>query len=403
MSSPTPTSPTPTSLILNDADLVRVRMRALGLDGSRSSDPGPTASGADRARGVVDHLLAIQGQDWRSSKWAIGARAPGMTASDVHEALNERLIVRSWPMRGTVHLVLAEDIGWMQRVTNARVIAGAAKRREFLGMSDAVLERITDTTVQALTGSAGLTRDELGTVWSDAGIEWQPNWRYHLIWWLCQNGLTTFGPVAERPAGSTSDPEPRIVLASEWISHPRNLAGDDALRELAARYVNGRGAVTQKDLASWANIPAGDAKQALTLAHESGAIVQAQRAGSAGAAGRLWVDPRHLDAATTASQPATSGWQLLPAFDEHLLGYNNREPQLAPELLSRTIPGRNGIFLATVVHEGSVVGTWRRNAKQSTLELTPFPGAIIDLSALEPEITRLADFYDFGTSRVLVT
>ncbi|QNN63873.1 AlkZ family DNA glycosylase [Leucobacter denitrificans] len=370
-------------------------MRALGLDGAGVGDPRPGERPTERVLAVVHHLFALQGQDWRSSQWAVGSRAPDLTAANVREALGERLIVRSWPMRGTVHLVAAQDIGWIQSLTNPRMLAGAPKRREYLGMSDAVLERVTDITVQALSGGKSLSRDELGTVWTEAGVEWQSNWRYHLIWWLCQNGITTFGPV-------DADSEPRIVLASEWIESPRSLTGDEALQELAARYVRGRGAASQKDLAWWTNMKATDVKRAFLLAEESGAVMAAQRDTVTGAAGALWVDPHSLDAAT--EQPsAEPTWRLLAAFDEHLLGYNNREPQLAPGMLDRIVPGKNGMFLATIVCDGRVVGTWRRNTKNSALELTAFPGETIDTQALEPEITRLADFYDFSFSQVVVT
>ena len=77
----------------------------------------------------------------------------------MHEAFNSGLIVRSWPMRGTIHLLAAEDIGWMQKVTNPRVLSGAAKRREFLGISDETLEKLVEVSVDALRGSAGMDRD----------------------------------------------------------------------------------------------------------------------------------------------------------------------------------------------------------------------------------------------------
>ncbi|KIP53136.1 winged helix DNA-binding domain-containing protein [Leucobacter komagatae] len=385
--------------VLSAEEVLRVRMRALRLGAASSatpavpSPPADVAAGAASASAVVSHMFGLQGQDWRSSKWAVGVRAPGIAAADVVAAMNAGMIVRSWPMRGTVHLVAAEDIGWMQQLTNARVLAGAPKRRAFLGMSDAVLERATEVSLAALAGGNSLDRTEIAQVWTDAGIDWKPNWRYHLIWWLCQNGLTTFGPVPAA-SGAKSDPEPRLVLASEWIPSPRDLTGDEALCEFAARYVRGRGAVSRKDLASWAQLPAAAVSRALELAAEAGLVVAATRAGIPGAAGALWADPAALD--TTDHGPATetsSGWQLLPAFDEHLLGYSDRSPQFAAEHLEHLVPGKNGVFLATVVHDGRTVGTWRRDPKSRAVTASPFPGERLDAAALAPELRRWAAFY----------
>ena len=380
------------ALTLTDEALLRARLHALGLDGAGAADTEARSTGPERVRGVVAHLFALQGQDWRSSRWAVGVRAPGTTSADVVAALNVGAVVRSWPMRGTVHLVPAEDIGWMQQLTNPRVVAGAAKRRAFLGMSDAVLERATEVSLAALAGTS-LTRTELSQAWTDAGIDWQPSWRYHLIWWLCQNGFTTFGPVSER-AAAQADPEPRLVLAEEWIPRPRSLAGEDALAEFAARYVRGRGAVSRKDLASWAMLPAASAARGLALAVEQGAIVEARREGVTGVAGALWAAPDALAAAESAASGVDQDrWQLLPAFDEHLLGFSDRSPQFDAAHLGQLIPGKNGMFLATVVRGGRAVGTWRRDPKTRAIVCSPFAGEQLDLNALAGAVPPLAAFY----------
>lgn len=369
----------PQSLTANH--ILAMRMSAQGLLGSaRAATSGNSTEAsaaaaevrAERIAQTARRMLAVQGQDWRSARWALGLRTPCSHVEDVHHAFNTGLIVRSWPMRGTIHLLAAEDIGWMQHTTNRRVLAGAPKRREFLGISDTTLDRLVETSIAALAGSTGMERDELSAVWSEAGIEWQNNWRYHLIWWLCQNGIAVLGPVSEKG-------EPRLVLASEWIRSPKQLSGDEALLELATRYAGARGAVTAKDLAWWSGLTAREAKQGLTLAAESGrlAVGSTERDGKAVA---LWCDPVALETALAAhEQPRDSSdseWLLLPAFDEHLLGYQDRSAQLDPAYFDRIVPGKNGMFLATVVRNGQVVGTWKKSTRKSEGFLaTPLPGA----------------------------
>lgn len=379
---------------VTEDDLLRLRINALRL--SAVGSPGVSdASGTGSVAGVARHMLALQGQDWRSSRWALGVRAPGNTVADVAEAFRAGDIVRSWPMRGTIHVVAAEDIGWMQRLTNHRVLSGAQKRRDFLGMSDAVLDRLVETSLAAIAEQPR-DRDGLTEVWNEAGIEWKPMWRYHTIWWLCQNGLAVFGP-------TDGEREPLLVPAETWIRTPRHLEGDDALVELSHRYTAARGAVRAKDLAWWSGLTVTEAKRGIALARDSGRLVPVRlrdAAGDAvsGAAGELWADPAALESmspAAAASAPAEiPDWLLLPAFDEHLLGYSDRSPQLDPAHLERIIPGKNGMFLATVVHRGRVVGTWKRGTRKGAgPEFTALPRCTVDAAALAPAVERWTAFH----------
>ena len=54
---------------------------------------------------VVECLGAVQAQDYSGGLWGVGLRLPGSTLVDIEKALIDRKIVRTWPMRGTLHLV----------------------------------------------------------------------------------------------------------------------------------------------------------------------------------------------------------------------------------------------------------------------------------------------------------
>ncbi|MBK8462198.1 MAG: AlkZ family DNA glycosylase [Nigerium sp.] len=369
-------------------DLLRVRVLAQRLGTQHPADQA--APGAASVAASARHMLALQGQDWRASRWALGVRTPGSTVADVHAAFDQGLVVRSWPMRGTVHVVAAEDIGWMQSVTHAGPLLGAPKRRAHLGITDAALDRLVETSVEALAAHDSLDRDELSTFWDAAGLEWKPNWRYHLVWWLCQNGHATFGPIGDGG-------EPRLVLASRWIRSPRLISGDEALAELASRYAAPRGAVRATDLAWWAGIATADARRGLSAAVEGGSLVRLTLEGARGAASQLWAGPEALDAAGDIPD-----WLALPAFDEHLLGYKDRDPQFDAAHLGRVVPGRNGVFRATLAEHGRTVGTWQRGTRtKDGVVVTPFPGARVDAAALRPHVDRWTIFH--GEAPVPIT
>jgi hypothetical protein len=72
---------------------------------------------------------------------------------------------------------------------------------------------------------------------------------------------------------------------------------------------------------------------------------------------------------------------LLPGFDELVLGYQDRRCVLDPEFADRIVPGANGMFKATIVSDGEIVGTWKhvgRGAKRN-VEATPFASLSDDL------------------------
>ena len=374
------------------SDLVAWRMRALGLwqpvPGAASTAAG---SGVERITAVAEHLFALQGQDWNAVRWALGVRAPGTVDADVLAAFDSGALVRSWPMRGTLHVLAAEDLGWMQAATNRRVLAGAAKRREFLGLDDASLHRMTEIAVDRLTGGHALSRDELAEAWVDAGIGDRDRglgpWRYHVIWWLSQNGLIVAGPTS---GGS----EPRFRLADEWIARPRQLEGEEALAELAARFTRGRGPILDRDLAWWTGLPLRETRTGLAAASADGRLRTVDIDGRT-----YWADPEALDAradATEAADATDAGRTLLlPSFDEHLLGYTDRSAVLDPMHVDRIVPGRNGMFAPTVVEHGRVVATWRRTVRSGStlIEASALPGSRLSVARLRGPAKAWGDFH----------
>ncbi len=76
------------------------RLRAQRLTG-----PG-FAAPAD----VVRWFGAVQAQDYYGALWAVGQRCANATEASVEQAIADRAIVRTWPLRGTLHFVAAEDV-----------------------------------------------------------------------------------------------------------------------------------------------------------------------------------------------------------------------------------------------------------------------------------------------------
>ncbi|MDT0165159.1 winged helix DNA-binding domain-containing protein [Actinotalea sp. AC32] len=394
-------------------DIALLRLAAQRLAGPRAGTP------ADAVR----HLLAVQGQDLPGALVSIALRTAEPSRDAVVAAFDAGEVVRTWPMRGTLHVVAAEDVAWTVALMCSRPLAAAASRRHQIGLTEAHVATAEDVARTALAGG-GLTRAELLAVWADAGIPTAGGPGYHLIAYLAQSGVVCQGPFRGR--------EQLIVLVDEWAPGPRRLDEDEALAELALRYVVGHGPATDKDLARWSGLPLGTVRRGLAAAHEGagthgGGSAHAgagthdgagSHAGAAGRGARPPAEPAHGDARPLRTDPLTTlevdgvtyhlaadlpglltdhrdearRTMLLPGFDEIVLGFADRSATVPPEFADRIVPGGNGVFRPTVVHDGVAVGTWRRvgAGARRRVEVEPFgdlpPGVASDVEELAPTL-----------------
>ncbi|WP_166873169.1 winged helix DNA-binding domain-containing protein [Salinibacterium sp. ZJ450] len=302
---------------------------------------------------VVRHMLGMQAQDFAGALWSVGLRTTRATQADVVAALASGDIVRSWPLRGTLHFVPGEDLAWMLGVTAPRLIAGAATRHRGLGLDSSTFESARAVAETRLTGSGVLARNALLREFDRHGIDTGGQRGYHILWYLGQTGTLVFGP----PDGRTQT----FTLLDEWVRHPRRLERDEALGEFALRYFSSHGPATVRDFAWWASLTLRDARAGLAVAGE--ALTEIESDGVA-----YFLSPQTLDAARP-----TSAVRALPGFDEYLLGYQDRSAVIMREHLAVVVPGGNGMFFPTIVVDGEVVGVWRRTGTAGEVEVIAEP------------------------------
>ncbi|MCF6506947.1 winged helix DNA-binding domain-containing protein [Blastococcus sp. MG754426] len=318
---------------------------------------GPPATDAAAA---VHRLLAVQGQDFPGAVTSVALRTRARDRAAVLHALDTGAVVRSWPMRGTLHLVPAGDLPWMLELLGPRALAGLAGRRAALRLTDADAERARELAVAALSGGRRLTRRALLAAVDEGGVATTGQRGYHLLWFLAQTGTLCLGP--------TEDGEQLFVLLDEWVRGPRRLAREEALAELVLRYFLGHGPATVHDLVRWAGTTVRDVRTGLDAVRDRLARVEVEGT-------EQYLDPETLDRCA-AHREAARAPLLLPGFDEFVLGYADREAVLDPAHAERIVPGRNGVFRPTVVVDGRVTGTWRRAGRGAarTVEAEPFTG-----------------------------
>src|SRR5215468_1986279 len=119
---------------------------------------------------VVRWLGAVQSQDLPASLWAVGLRmANAVTEIDVERAIADKSVIRSWPMRGTIHLMPAQDARWMVRLLAPRLDQKVAGNYRRAGLSPEIIARAGDVIARTLTGNR-CTRAEVYAALNAAGI-----------------------------------------------------------------------------------------------------------------------------------------------------------------------------------------------------------------------------------------
>ena len=307
---------------------------------------------------AVKWTTALQGQDLPGAALSVALRCGAPGCDPVRAALDAGLVVRSWPMRGTLHLVAAEDLSWMLTLLAPRADAAARRRRDRLGLDEAALARGAELAVAALEAAPtpGLPRRELLDVLA-AGCAVQGQAGAHLLTHLATSGLVVLGPVR---AG-----EQLVVLARDWLPPTPSREREEALAELAVRYFSSHGPASVADLARWAMLTRADARAATDAArpHLEAVVLDGVE---------LLMDPSTPERLEAAGREA-DGVLLLPGFDEMVLGYADRSPTLDRAHEASVVPGGNGIFRATVIAGGRAVATWSRGGRaRSALAVEPF-------------------------------
>ena len=293
-------------------------------------------------------MAATQAQDYYGALWSIGIRT-GLTEAQVIEAIQQRQIVRTWPQRGTLHYVAAEDAGWMTALSAPRLLQGAKRRHEELGLSPAVLELAKSLFGQALEGGKTFSRPQMIELLERGKIDTQSGRGYHILWFAAQTGQLYVGPMADK--------QQTFGLVADLPVVQRQLSREQSIIELAKRYFTARGPATLQDFMWWSGLTAAEAK--------TGLAANASRLQSEKYDGREYWSASKLP--PVAKIPKAL---LLAGFDEYVLGYKDRSNHITAQYFERVLPGRNGIFMPIIVIDGQVVGLWKRTLKKDRVVIT---------------------------------
>lgn len=331
----------------------RISRRLVGR--LRLASQGLLGPGLGSVPDAVRWMTASQAQDLQAALWAVGARVPGAGLSDVRAALDNGSVVRSWPMRGTLHLVAPEDLRWMLDLTAERLTRSIAGRHRELEIAWTDIEKSRDVALEHLADGAALSRAELFAVFESAGQPTTGQRGIHILGTLCRHGWLVQGPLAGN--------QQLMVAFEDWIPASRALEEQEAIAEFVLRYFRSHGPATLRDFAWWTQLPLTEVRAAFEQVR--GQLVELEFEGTS-----FWMSPETA-ALLDDGVPGQRSVHLLPGFDEFVLGYTDRSMVLAPEHANKIVPGGNGVFKKTVVAGGEVIGTWAREGTSRSAAVVP--------------------------------
>jgi hypothetical protein len=253
-----------------------------------------------------------------------------------------------WAMRGTLHLVAAEDLPLMLAIFTPLHLARGQRRLTELGLPPDLAERSTEETAAILAEDGPLTRHELAARLRDRGVPVDARGQapIHVVRRAALAGvLCEVGVRGREELYGAIDPGP---LPDR----------DGALVELARRYSASHAPAGPEDFAAWSGLPAADVRGA-------------------------WSEPD-----LPAGNPPPGPLRLLPAFDEWLLGWASRDLVLPRRHAAKVAPG--GIIRPAAIADGRAFATWRLDRRRNRIELQPFGRVTRAMRAgVEAEAERL--------------
>lgn len=301
---------------------------------------------------AVSWMGAIQAQDFAHARHAVGLRCAGVTEAHVFQAIADRTLVRTWAMRGTLHLIAAADVRWLVSLVAPFILPRIAGVDRQLGLDEATIARSHEAIGQTLAGGQQLTREALLSALAQQGFPTTGQHGSHLLYHAALTGLICQG----EPQGK----QDTYTLLDEWLLPTPALTQTEALAELARRYFQSHGPATIHDFASWAGLPLNKAREGLAGIK---AELIAETVGE-----MVYWRPRPF---TLPADPSPTA-HLLPGFDEYFLGYKDRSLVLDPQY-NEQVATFNGIFRPTIVLDGQIVGTWQRTVKKKAVVITLAP------------------------------
>ena len=333
---------------------------------------------------VVRRLCGVQAQVASSAELAVRVRRTSSRRGEVARALAEGRLIKTWAMRGTLHLLSPEDAGAFLSLLAAGRSWERPSWERYFGMTakhwDALRPAVRDALEDKL-----LTREELITAivaqrgLGHLGEALRSGWGT-LLKPLAWQGDLCFGP----SRGNRVTFMRPLAASSRWGGV---LEPDDAARIVIVAYFGAYGPATIANFRSWLSRGRVSARQIRAWFSAMGdRLVEIEVEGR-----RVRILAEHRDE-LAATRP-TRAVRLLPGFDQYVMGPGTDDGHVVPAKRRTAVSKQSGWISPIVVAAGSVKGTWELDGDQVRVAWFKEAGKA-PLTGLKAEVERLSSILD---------
>jgi hypothetical protein len=333
---------------------------------------------------IVSALGGIQAQVASAAELSLWARIDGLKTGEVDEMLlSEKSLVKTWAMRGTLHLLTADDLPLYVAAMHATRIA--YRKLSWLKSFDTNLEEIEAiiAAVRTVLDGQTLTREDLAE--GIVKVAKVPRQRDRL-----RSGWGEFLKLASYHGhlifGPNQGKNVTFVCPHQWLNTWQDINPDEAMRTIARRYFAAYGPSPHDEFFRWWSLQGGEGRHFIKLLGDE--LVEVDVEGWKG-----WMLADDVPAVQNVSDE--SFVRLLPAFDNYTVAAYHERGLLLTEALLPRVYRKNDAVAPVILVNGLIVGIWKYEQKRGKLlvSVEPFaPLSSVVQALLEAEVTRLGEF-----------
>lgn len=334
---------------------------------------------------VVNRICGLHAQLMSAAELSVWARVEGISPTDVKSAIwRERQLVKTWAMRGTLHLISATEF---PLYVAALSLHAHYRRDSWLKYHDITLAELGQIIegVRLTLNSSGMTREQLAAAIAKRA-------RKPRLGELLNSGWgTLLKPAAFQGHlcfGPSQGQKITFVRPDKWIGSWEAIDPEEALKEILRRYLTAYGPATTGDFARWWGLQPHPAKHLFKSLTDEIEEVEVE-------GWKAWALASTIKEISRFK--VSSSVRLLPHFDPYVLGAPRSCGRIIPEAHRHRIFRPSAWISPVVLVDGRMEGVWGYDKKrsQATVKVEMFsPPKASVRRGIEREAKRLGDFFE---------